>query len=61
MKVLIEFEEGDENIPQIEKQMKNCINKSECFSSFDKFNIGGCFIKSLKTVKNKTTCKLLPF
>ena len=23
MKVLIEFEEGDENIPQIEKQMKH--------------------------------------
>lgn len=61
MKVLIEFEEGEEkDVPQIEKQF-NWINKSECFSSFDKFNIGGCFIKGLKTVKNKTTCKLLPF
>lgn len=57
MKVLIEFEEGEEiNVPQIEKQL-NCI-KSECFSSFDKFNIGGCFVKDLKTVKNKTTCEL---
>lgn len=59
MKVLIEFEEGEEiNVLQIEKQMKNCIKNSECFSSFDKFNIGGCFIKGLKTIKNKTICEL---
>lgn len=59
MKVLIEFEEGEENIPQIEKQL-NCIkSSSEPFRSDKfKFNIGGCFIKSLETVKNKTTCEL---
>ena len=58
MKVLIEFEEGEEiDVPQIEKQF-DWINKSEYFISFDKFNIGGCFIKDLKIDKNKTTCEL---
>lgn len=57
MKVLIEFEEGEKiDNPQIEKQL-DCI-KSEYSSTFDKFNIGGCFIKHLKTVKNKITCEL---
>ena len=61
MKVLIEFEEGEEiDVPQIEKQL-NWIKNSytEPFRSDKfKFNISGCFIKSLETVKNKTTCEL---
>ena len=58
MKVLIEFEEGEEiDVPQIKKQI-NCINKSERFIPFDQFNIGGCFIKDLKIDKNKIICEL---
>lgn len=57
MKVLIEFEEGEEiNVPQIEKQF-NWI-KSKYSSAFDQFNIGGCFVKDLKIVKNKIICEL---